>query len=94
MRSKPLTLHKHNYFPSQWEFLTNKKKARIKAYVGGLGSGKTWSFLRCCFINLLIKKNKEGVSNGLILYPTYSLAEEVFVEPFKEILERKGVAYT
>ena len=39
MNSKPLTLHKQNYFPSQWEFLVNKKKARIKAFVGGFGSG-------------------------------------------------------
>ena len=94
MRSKPLTLHKDNYFPAQWDFLTNKKKARIKAYVGGFGSGKTYSFLNETFINMVTKKNKDGKSEGLVLYPTYALADTVFVEPFREILERNGVAYT
>ena len=94
MKSKPLTIHKDNYFPAQWDFLTNKKKARIKAYVGGFGSGKTYSFLTETFINLISKINKDGKSNGLILYPTYNLADSVFVEPFKEILERNGVPYT
>ena len=55
MKSKPLTIHKDNYFPAQWDFLTNKKKARIKAYVGGFGSGKTYSFLTETFINLISK---------------------------------------
>ena len=94
MKSKPLTVHKENYFPAQWDFLTNKKKARIKAYVGGMGSGKSFCLLATTFINLLSKLNKDGKSNGLILYPTYNLADQVFVEPFKEILERNGVAYT
>ena len=43
---------------------------------------------------MINKKNKQGKSNGLILYPTLSLAEEVFVEPFKELLERNGIDYT
>ena len=94
MNSKPLTLHKQNYFPSQWEFLTNKKKARIKAFVGGFGSGKTTSLLATTMINLINKKNKDGKSNGLILYPTYNLADSVFVEPFRELLERNGIEYT
>ena len=92
MKSKPMTLNPSNYFPAQWDFLTNKKNARIKAYVGGFGSGKTFSFLTETFINLIGKKNKDGKSNGLILYPTYNLADSVFVEPFREILERNGVA--
>ena len=94
MNSKPLTLHKQNYFPSQWEFITNKKKARIKAFVGGFGSGKTTSLLATTMINLINKKNKDGKSNGLILYPTYNLADSVFVEPFRELLERNGIEYT
>tara|TARA_R110002020_G_scaffold462445_4_gene681964 strand:+ start:6803 stop:8077 length:1275 start_codon:yes stop_codon:yes gene_type:complete len=94
MKSNVIDIKKTNYFPSQWDFLVNKQKAKIKAYVGGFGSGKTHSFLHCTFINLLTKKNNEGKSNGLILYPTYSLAEEVFVEPFREILERNGIDYT
>ena len=94
MRSKDMDLSPSNYFPSQWEFLTNKKKARIKTFCGGMGSGKTHSFLAETFINLVTKKDKSGKSNGLVLYPTYGLAESVFVEPFKDILDRNGILYT
>ena len=93
MKCNVMTLKKDKYFPSQWEFLTNKNKCRISGYVGGFGSGKTFSLLSKVFYCLITKKNKDGVSNGLILYPTYSLAEEVFVEPFREILERNGIDY-
>ena len=86
-----LTIHKEDYFPHQWQFLTSKKQ--INAYVGGFGSGKTYSFLHKTFINHIKRKNSEGVSNGWIIYPTYSLAEEVFVPPFLQILEDKGIPY-
>ena len=94
MKSNLMTLHKKNYFPSQWEFLVNKKKARLSLFCGGMGSGKTFSLLNKVFISMISKKNGDGVSNGLVLYPTYSLAEEVFIEPFKEMLDRNGVGYT
>ena len=86
-----LTLHKEDYFPHQWQFLTSKKQ--INAYVGGFGSGKTYSFIRKTFINHITRKNSEGVSNGWIIYPTYSLALDVFVPPFLQLLEDKGIAY-
>ena len=86
-----LTIHKEDYFPHQWAFLTSKKK--INAYVGGFGSGKTYSFLHKTFINHITRRNKEGLSNGWIIYPTYSLAEEVFIPPFLDILREKGIAY-
>ena len=86
-----LTLHKEDYFPHQWKFLTSKKQ--INAYVGGFGSGKTYSFIRKTFINHITRKNSEGVSNGWIIYPTYSLALDVFVPPFLQLLEDKGIAY-
>ena len=93
-KSRPMTLHKKSYLPAQWEFLTNKKKARISAYVGGFGSGKSTSLLARVFCCMIQKVNKDGKSNGLVLYPTYNLADQVFVEPFKEILERNGVPFT
>ena len=90
----PLTLKKEHYFPHQWDFLVNKPKARIKCLSGGYGSGKTKIFLTCTIMNLTNKLNpKTGKSNGLILYPTYSLAEDVFVEPFREILDRSNIVY-
>ena len=86
-----LTIHKEDYFPHQWEFIKSKKQ--INAYVGGFGSGKTHSFLHKTFINHITRKNKDGISNGWIIYPTYSLAEDVFVPPFLDILREKGIEY-
>ena len=93
--SNKITLKKKNYFDSQWLFLKNPNKARIKCFCGGLGSGKTTVLLKNTFMCMISKVSPQtGLSNGLILYPTYSLAEEVFVEPFKELLERNGIGYT
>ena len=98
MNSKLLTLHKSDYFPHQWEFLksgfTGENKTKtISGFIGGFGSGKTHIFLRKCFMNHILRKNKDGVSNGWVIYPTYSLAEEVFIPKFLEMLESKGIVY-
>ncbi len=86
-----LTIHKNDYFPHQWDFITSKKP--INGLIGGMGCGKTHSFLHKTFINHITKKNIKGQSNGWIIYPTFDLAEELFVDPFKEILEDKGIDY-
>ena len=86
-----LTLHKKDYFPHQWDFLTSKKP--ITGLIAGFGSGKTHVFIRKVFCNHITKKNSKGVSNGWIIYPTYDLSEELFVNPFKELLEAKGIYY-
>ena len=86
-----LQLYKEDYLPHQWEFLTSKKP--IKGLISGYGSGKTYIFIRQIFVNHLTKLNKEGFSNGWVIYPTYELAEELFVEPMREIFESKGIKY-
>ena len=89
-------LKKKNYFPHQWDFLTKggNTGARVSAMVGGMGCGKTRVGLSKCLLSLVNLQNPElGKSNGLILYPTYSLAEEVFVEPFCELLEKSSIPY-
>ena len=89
MLDNPL-LKKENYFPHQWDFLkkTGNPNARVSALVGGFGCGKTKIGLTKTLIALVNLQNPAlGKSNGLILYPTYSLAEEVFVEPFCNLLE-------
>ncbi|MCD4828520.1 MAG: terminase family protein, partial [Candidatus Cloacimonetes bacterium] len=43
------------------------------------------------FLNHLFRKNKRGQSQGWILYPTYDLAEELFVEPFLALLARRRI---
>ena len=94
MRTSRIDLKEKNYFPHQWDFLVNKPKARIKALVGGFGSGKTHCLLVNTFLCMVNKKNpRTNKSNGLILYPTFSLADEVFVEPFRQMLERNDVWY-
>ena len=58
-----------------------------------MGSGKTHSFLRMTLIQHINNKGVNGKSNGWIIYPTYSLAEEVFIPPFLDILRNKGIAF-
>ena len=94
--SKDIQLYKADYLPHQWDFLTIQKrnpKKRLNFLCGGMGSGKTFSFLSKCFINHITKKNSDGISNGWVIYPTYDLAEEIFVEPMKDIFQRKGIKY-
>ena len=91
MNSKPLTLHKADFFPHQWDFLTSDKP--MKLLCGGYGSGKTYTLIAECFKQHINNKGKNGKSNGWVIYPTYQLAEEVFIQPFLELLERKGVAF-
>ena len=91
MESK-MTLYQEDYLPHQWEFISSKKP--INALVGGFGSGKTYAFLHKTFINHIKKRNDKDISNGWVIYPTYELAEELFVQPMREILERNGINYT
>ena len=96
MKASNLILKKENYLPHQWDFLTKKgnPEARITALVGGFGCGKTKVLLTKAAYCLTNKVNPiTGKSNGLILYPTYSLAEEVFVQPFIELLEKCNIPY-
>ena len=86
-----MTLYQEDYLPHQWDFLTSKKP--INALVGGFGSGKTYAFLHKTFINHVTKLNKNGISNGWVVYPTNALAEELFVDPMKDIFERNGIEY-
>ena len=83
--------------PHQWSFLTKKgnPKARISALIGGVGCGKSRVLISKSAYCLTNKVNPTtGKSNGLILYPTYSLADEVFVQPFIELLEKCNIPYT
>ena len=88
-----LKFNKENYFPSQWDFITKARKYPISGYIGGFGSGKTFILLRRCLLAMLTKLNKEGKSSGLVLYPTYDLANELFVEPFCDMLEKYHIPY-
>ena len=77
---------------SQWDFL--KCRAYISAFVGGMGSGKTFIFLRRVLERHVNKRNpKTGKSHGLIVYPTMGLADELFIGPFSELLDSQGIPW-
>ena len=86
-----MKLYQEDYLPHQWDFLTSQKP--INALVGGFGSGKTYAFLHKTFINHVTKFNENNISNGWVIYPTYALAEELFIEPMRDIFERNGIDY-
>ena len=86
-----LHFNKKDYFPHQWDFLTSDHA--ITGLVAGFGAGKTFVFTKKTLYNLLTKKNGEGLSNGWIVYPTYDLAEELFVQPFTELLDDIKMPY-
>lgn len=80
------------YSEQQWEFL--KCDAPESAFVGGLGSGKTHILLRKALdAHMFLRSEKTGLSNGTVIYPTYGLADELFVGPFQELLEQIGIDY-
>lgn len=86
-----LKVRQEDYLPSQWLFLTAPQQ--IKGFIGGMGSGKTYAFVRQTFINHVSLFNKDGFSNGWVIYPTFDLAEEIFVEPFNDLLDSKNIPY-
>lgn len=90
--SNVLTINAKDYTPHQFEFLTDESK--ILGLVCGFGAGKTHVFLRKTLLHHIFKKKSdENVSNGWIIYPTLDLANELFVDPFKELLESVGIDY-
>ena len=89
---RKFAFHKDKYLAHQWQFLQSKT-TRL-ALVTGYGGGKTFIFIRKCF-NCMISMldPKTGLSNGWVLYPTFDLAEELFVTDFLDLLERLAVPY-
>jgi len=86
-----IEINKENFLPHQFKFLQSQKQ--ILALVSGFGAGKTYAFLRKTLIHHIINKRKDGLSNGWIIYPTLDLANELFVEDFKLLLESLGISY-
>lgn len=91
MSARTLKFRRSDYTKEQLAFL--ECNAKIHAFVGGFGSGKTFAFLRKALWCLVMLKSKNGKSNGWVIYPTYSLAEELFVYPFMDLLESQKIKY-
>ena len=86
-----LRFKQEDYFPHQWDFLTSDKT--INGLVAGFGAGKTHIFIRKTLLNMFKRTNNNGVSNGGVIYPTFDLAEELFVQPFMELLDDINCPY-
>ena len=92
-----LRFNPDNYYDHQWQFLTSKKPNgedyKITGLVGGLGCGKTYIFLKKTLACHIMKIGENGLSNGWIIYPTYELAEELFIQPFIDMLQEYNIDY-
>ena len=86
-----ITFDTSEYLKHQEKFFKSKK--RFKALVSGFGGGKSFVFVRETLKNHLSLKGFDGKSNGWVLYPTYDLAEEIFVDPFIDLLEDAGIPF-
>ncbi len=81
-----LELNRKNFLDHQFEFLIAQDP--ILGLVSGFGGGKTHIFLRKTLVNHIYKiRDSDSLSNGWILYPTLDLANELFVEDFKILLD-------
>jgi predicted phage terminase large subunit-like protein len=63
----------------QWEFFLSK--AKFSAYIGGIGSGK--SFVGCCRI-----LNMPAGSRGMVLAPSYKLLQDATIATFWTVLDK------
>ena len=87
-----LRINKDNFLTHQFEFL--KAQEPILALVSGFGAGKTYAFLRKVLINHIYnKRDVDNLSNGWVLYPTLDLANELFVDDFKLLLDYYNIKY-
>ena len=87
-----IRLREEDFLPHQWQFLNDW--SRTLGLVGGLGSGKTISFLYKAFLCLTKRPGAIGKSNIGIGYPTYEMGKSLFFFPFCEILDECKINYT
>jgi hypothetical protein len=89
---KKLKIRKSAYLPHQYEFLTCQSV--IKALVSGYGGGKTYIFLRECLKqHITNRRESDNLSQGWVLYPTLDMAQDLFVDEFKILLDNKNIVY-
>lgn len=90
---KTLKISKSAFSPHQYAFINCQ--STIKALVAGFGSGKTHSFIREVYKNHITnRRDVDGLSAGWVLYPTLDLANDIFVDPMKDYLDKKNIDFT
>lgn len=84
---------KKHFLKHQWNFI-NCNEA-IKALVAGYGSGKTYAFLFETLKNHINQRHepKNIKSYGWVIYPTFELAEEIFIPQFCQILQNLEIEF-
>ena len=87
-----IRLREEDFLSHQWQFLNDW--SRTLGLVGGLGSGKTVSFLYKALLCLTKRPGAIGKSNIGIGYPTYEMGKSLFFFPFCEILDECKINYT
>lgn len=86
-----IELQELDFLPHQWQFLNDWSKTI--GLVGGLGSGKTVSFLFKALICLINRPGASGKANIGIGYPTYGMGKSLFFYPFCELLEECNIKF-
>jgi len=82
-----LEFHDSDFYPHQLKFLWST--AEETALISGYGAGKTHIFCRKVLLEHLTNKSHvTGKSAGWVIEPTYSLLDELFLEPFIELLDK------
>jgi len=90
--SRQIIFQQEDYLSHQWEFLSSFNKTT--GLVGGLGSGKTISFLSKTMISLLTRPGNNGKANIGIGYPTHELGKNLFYYPFCDMLVDAQIPFT
>jgi hypothetical protein len=62
--------------------------------IAGFGAGKTFGVIRKALYQAFTCLNEKSQrSKGLIVYPTYALAKELFIDPFTTLLQHLDIYY-
>lgn len=91
---RTLKLRRQDFrIPAQYEFISDNTTPFI-VYMGGMGAGKSSALLLDSFCKHLTAIDpKNGKSFGIITYPTYKIADDVFVPEFARLLDQYGIKY-
>jgi len=91
MNKPAIELHQEHFLDHQWDFLNSTD--RTIGLIGGLGSGKTVSFLFKALYALINRPGASGKANLGILYPTFPMGKSLFFYPFCELLDDAMIPY-
>lgn len=89
---RAIELYEEDFLKHQWEFINSY--AKTLGLVGGLGSGKTITFLYKTLICHLTRPGANGLSRIGILYPTFRMNKSLFFEPFVALLHEAGITHS